>query len=612
MGVLLANNASSTLSTSMSPVSTTLSVKAGEGALFPVIGGASDWFPLTCIKQDGRIEIMRCTARTGDVMTVERAQEGTPAIAWSALERVDLRLTAAVIEELNANVQAAVDDAAGYIADTEQNTADIALLNQLRQGSTDPGAVGAYALWADTGTGYLMQRNAANTGWIRKWKLTADFIDVIRDQTFTGYTSAGSDPNFTVATVPPATAYTAGRRLRVKFNAGSTSPTLNMDGLGAKNVKQYDSTGAKMTALVATDMLADLEYDGTDWVLLNRLAPSAAVTTPVRQTVLSGSVDASGFANFLSVGTGLSVNVAATTTAITLAFAAGYSSIGAVDYIGRITADTTISSGIVGSQTISSITRVTTTATLTTAAPHGLSTGAIVTISGATSSVYNGTYTITVTSATTFTYVMASDPGGSASVVGSYTVTNFLYADRNTSTGAITLASTILPPTYVYTAASTTSGQHTFRISDMQMYLGNGTTAPAVQRVFLGEALASSATISSVITYALRGEWYSTWQSYTAGSTLTQSHNIGVLPQLMAGWISNKSDGICVATTDYIVPMATTGYSNTSGTGSKGYWMDRNGHKFRATSNLAYFNDVSGATIATDTAYIRFKLSRGF
>lgn len=74
--------------------------------------------------------------------------------------------------------------------------------------------------------------------------------------------------------------------------------------------------------------------------------------------------------------------------------------------------------------TIASITRVGTTATLTTSTPHGLGSGMQVTISGAAPAQYNGLYTITVTSPTTFTYVMASDPGSSAAPVGSYTITS--------------------------------------------------------------------------------------------------------------------------------------------------------------------------------------------
>jgi hypothetical protein len=87
-------------------------------------------------------------------------------------------------------------------------------------------------------------------------------------------------------------------------------------------------------------------------------------------------------------------------------------------------------------QTISTITRGGTgnlTATLTTASAHGLVTGNQVTISGTTESNYNGTYIITVTGSTTFTYVMATAPAADASVVGSYTV-NFGITGVNSNT----------------------------------------------------------------------------------------------------------------------------------------------------------------------------------
>lgn len=60
--------------------------------------------------------------------------------------------------------------------------------------------------------------------------------------------------------------------------------------------------------------------------------------------------------------------------------------------------------------TITTLSRVGTTATVLTATAHGLSTGAIVQISGATDPLYNGEYSITVTSTTNFTYVMTGTP----------------------------------------------------------------------------------------------------------------------------------------------------------------------------------------------------------
>jgi hypothetical protein len=86
-------------------------------------------------------------------------------------------------------------------------------------------------------------------------------------------------------------------------------------------------------------------------------------------------------------------------------------------------------------QTISSITRGGTgnlTATLTTASAHGLITGNRVTISGATPSQFNGTYAITVTGTTTFTYVMASAPANNATVMGIYTVNGITGVNSNT------------------------------------------------------------------------------------------------------------------------------------------------------------------------------------
>jgi hypothetical protein len=78
-------------------------------------------------------------------------------------------------------------------------------------------------------------------------------------------------------------------------------------------------------------------------------------------------------------------------------------------------------STVAAQTTISTITNVTTTATATTAANHNLQTGNYLTISGCTPSAYNGSFLITVTGDTTFTYTMLSNPGGSASVVGTYT-----------------------------------------------------------------------------------------------------------------------------------------------------------------------------------------------
>lgn len=194
--------------------------------------------------------------------------------------------------------------------------------------------------WVDTGSTidsdgpWVRQRNTANTGWVRRFKADSDLLSQLISQDQTAFTTAGTAPNFTITTkLGSGVALAANQRFRVNFNAAGTtgSNTLARDGLAAKNLKQYDSTGAKVPAVVAANMLADVEYDGTDYVILDPLPPSAATTTPpVRQTVLSGPVDTSGNAAF--GGSTGSATVAALGTLKATCFAGGDA-----NYIGSIT-----------------------------------------------------------------------------------------------------------------------------------------------------------------------------------------------------------------------------------------------------------------------------------
>jgi hypothetical protein len=87
-------------------------------------------------------------------------------------------------------------------------------------------------------------------------------------------------------------------------------------------------------------------------------------------------------------------------------------------------------------QTISTITRGGTgnlTATVTTAVAHGLITGNQIVVAGAVPAQYNGTFIITRTGATTFTYTMATAPATDATTVGTYTI-NYAITGVNSNT----------------------------------------------------------------------------------------------------------------------------------------------------------------------------------
>lgn len=108
MGLVLKNNAVGRLASSLAVGSTVLPVSASEGSRFPALA-AGDWFPVTVLRDDGTLEIMRCTARSGDTLTVVRAQEGTSAKTFSAGDRVELRLTAGTFSQLIDDVESKVD-----------------------------------------------------------------------------------------------------------------------------------------------------------------------------------------------------------------------------------------------------------------------------------------------------------------------------------------------------------------------------------------------------------------------------------------------------------------------------------------------------------------------
>jgi hypothetical protein len=121
----LTNNAIGRLTAGMSAVDTTATLVSGNGALFPTLG-VGEFFPATIIRaSDLAREIVKVTARSTDVLTVARAQEGTSALVFIAGDRVELRLTAGALSTEIARVEA-VADAAQSAADAAQASADAA------------------------------------------------------------------------------------------------------------------------------------------------------------------------------------------------------------------------------------------------------------------------------------------------------------------------------------------------------------------------------------------------------------------------------------------------------------------------------------------------------
>lgn len=82
---LWTNNASSTLAAPISSVATSVNVATGTGAEFPNPGAGQQFtFTMNDAATGLLTEIMYCTARSTDTLTVTRGQEGTVAQNWNA------------------------------------------------------------------------------------------------------------------------------------------------------------------------------------------------------------------------------------------------------------------------------------------------------------------------------------------------------------------------------------------------------------------------------------------------------------------------------------------------------------------------------------------------
>jgi hypothetical protein len=110
-GVQFTNYARTTLAAPVPIAATSLVVAAGTGALFPVLGGGQ-WFYLTLADgtTNGSVsrEVVKVTARSGDLLTMTRAQDGTTAKNFSIGDLAELRLNAAALIDAMINITTGV------------------------------------------------------------------------------------------------------------------------------------------------------------------------------------------------------------------------------------------------------------------------------------------------------------------------------------------------------------------------------------------------------------------------------------------------------------------------------------------------------------------------
>ena len=116
MAIVFKNNATTALSGNITNSATSIGVT--DGSVFPSLNSGESFF--VTFDDGTNKEIVKVTGRSGNTLTVVRAQDGTSARAFSQNDAVDLRLTAAVLEafpQLDGNSQTGTIDVTGVKID---------------------------------------------------------------------------------------------------------------------------------------------------------------------------------------------------------------------------------------------------------------------------------------------------------------------------------------------------------------------------------------------------------------------------------------------------------------------------------------------------------------
>lgn len=136
-----------------------------------------------------------------------------------------------------------------------------------------------------------MPYSTANTvGWKLKetesaLSVLSDFVDAqaeVIERSLVVHTASGSgvDAAYTVTMSPAVTSYSAESLFTIKFGGSTGNPTLNINGVGAAPLRQFDSSGALVAPNILAGLVSDVAYDGTNWIVLDPSPSTAGVIVP--------------------------------------------------------------------------------------------------------------------------------------------------------------------------------------------------------------------------------------------------------------------------------------------------------------------------------------------
>ena len=313
MGVKYSNNASTTLPSGINDSVTSITVTSASS--FPAIS-SPNYAYLTLVSATA-LEVVKCTNISGNVLTVLRAQESTTAAAFVADDRVELRVTTAMLTDALAETVAAAATSATNAAASETNAAasyDNFDDRWLGSKSSDPSVDNDGATLVDgaayfnTTNNVLMVYDLGGTTWNRTTPTSAEqtnintlaaaavvtdmsilaTADIIADMAILGTADVVTDMNV-LATADVVTDMNVLGTADVVADMnvlGTADVVSDMNTLGTAdvvtdmNVLATADVVADMNTLGTADVVADLNTLGTADVVtdMNTLGTAANVT----------------------------------------------------------------------------------------------------------------------------------------------------------------------------------------------------------------------------------------------------------------------------------------------------------------------------------------------
>lgn len=306
------NNAYSSLAAELSASGTLANLATGQGVRFPAPTGG-DHFLATLILLDGNgaetaWEIVKCTARATDGLTIERAQEGTTARIWPAGSRIEVRTTAGTLDSFTDTAQAA---AAAPVQSVFGRTGAVTL-----QGADVTWALGFTPLDA-------AQKSAANgiaplgsDSKVPAAYLPSYIDDVLEYASTAGFPAIGETAKIYVALDTNKTYRWSGSDyVEISASPGTTDSLTE----GATNL--YFTTARARAALSATGAVS---YNSATGVISAELTSGYASKTVATNTTLSADTEYETGRN-LRINHGVNLAIPASTKLIVRKYAAGSS-----------------------------------------------------------------------------------------------------------------------------------------------------------------------------------------------------------------------------------------------------------------------------------------------